>query len=473
MDLFKFLPENFFSILASKNKRIYASLIMEAFKIYENGSILGIEKKIVVDELVHFLDTNTYSYTQEEEDKDDEEANPNTNRELANFVLRKMEECGWIYVDVTNDYIEILNFSDAGITVCEALGEITPLFYSDDEDYSAAKDEYQGYIYTIYSLLNSKENIEYSVIMQEVYRNTKLLIRAIRRLDSRLKDYIKTVFMETDPHELMENLVTYREDFIENGYAKLKMSDNINRYRMRIINRLEEFQSDEEIMKIIAMGYNRKSEAECLSRANRDIDEMIDVFNALDDFITEIDEKNRTYVNSTINKIKFLVSEDDNIIGKLNKMLKYVHNENKLNHCDKAIRLLNTGIHLDENRALNETSLYTPRGSYKHNFNLVLDDSRLTGFDIETDFFDSYQAPYNEEEISLYLEENMLDDKLVGSDVIKFETNIHDSMIAIYAILYTLENENKYEIIILNNKIKNLHLSMRDFIIRRRLEDVR
>ena len=177
MDLFQFVPENFFSILTSKNKRIYSSLIIEAFKVYESGSILGIEKKIIVDELVHYLDTNNYNYTQE--DEDDEEANPNSSRELANYVLRKMEECGWIYIDVTNDYEEILNFSDAGITLCEAMMQIAPMLYNSDDDntYEYNKAEYQGYIYTIYSLLTNEDNIEYSVIMQEVYRNTKLLLR--------------------------------------------------------------------------------------------------------------------------------------------------------------------------------------------------------------------------------------------------------------------------------------------------------
>ena len=42
MDIFNAIPDNFFSLLSSKNKRIYVSLIIEAFKIYETGTILGI-----------------------------------------------------------------------------------------------------------------------------------------------------------------------------------------------------------------------------------------------------------------------------------------------------------------------------------------------------------------------------------------------------------------------------------------------
>ena len=45
MELFKIIPDNFFSLLSSKNKAVYAGCIIEAFKIYEEGSILGIDKK--------------------------------------------------------------------------------------------------------------------------------------------------------------------------------------------------------------------------------------------------------------------------------------------------------------------------------------------------------------------------------------------------------------------------------------------
>ena len=373
MDIFNAIPDNFFSLLSSKNKRIYVSLIIEAFKIYETGTILGIEKKIVADELVHYLDTNKYSY--DVEDIDDEEANPKSNRDLANYALRKMEECGWIYVDVTNDYIEILNFSDAGIIITEALMQIYGSSYQGFEDNETSNynsREYQGYIYTIYSLLNNSDSIEYSVIMQEVYRNTKLLLRSIRRLDARLKTYISSVFDQVEVKDLMENLVSYRENFVEQGYAKLKMSDNINRYRLRIVSRLEEYENNEDILNAISLNYPNLPDDKKMGRVIRDIDEIIDVFNALDEYITEIDEKSKTYINSTIAKIKFLISEDDNIIGKVNAILKYVRKSNKENHLDKALRDVNNMYKLEANRGISESSIYIPRGAYKHNYNSPL-----------------------------------------------------------------------------------------------------
>ncbi len=467
MDYFKIIPDNFFQLLASKNKRVYLSLILEAFKVYENASILGIEKKIVVDELVHYLDTNKYKY--EVEDNLDEEANPSSHRDLANYVLRRMEETGWIYIDVTHDYEEVLNFSDAGITICEAIINLNPRYYEDNlnDETEEITSHYQGYIYTIYSLLNNNDNIEYSVIIQEVYRNTKLLLREIRKLDARLKEYIAGVFNETDVKELMENLVSYREDFVEQGYAKLKMGDNINRYRLRIVTKLEEYQNSSLIMDTLTLAYPSLNKEKALLRANRDIDEMIDVFNSLDEYILEIDEKSKTYINSTIAKIKFLVSEDDNIIGKLNRILRYIKDENKEGHVDKAINKVNDAFNLSYNRSLSQDSLYIPRGAYKRNYNLLLDDSRLEGFDIEADFYGQYEAPYQETNVEEFLLNNLVDDKFIGSNFLKNDTPKSYQMLVIYAILFALENDKMYDVTILDSKIETTHLKMRDFIIRK------
>ena len=268
----------------------------------------------------------------------------------------------------------------------------------------------------------------------------------------------------------MENLVNYRQDFVENGYAKLKMSDNINRYRLRIVTKLEEYQNNPDIMGVLTLNYPKLNHDDAINRANRDIDEIIDVFNALDDFITEIDEKNRNYINSTISKIKFLLSEDDNIIGKLNRILKHIRDEHKKDHIEKALKLVNGGIKLTENKRIDENSLYVPRGAYKRNFNMLLDDSRLDGFDIEADFIAAYSAPYKESDIKIFLHDFMIDGKLYGSDVIKKDTELSLSMLAIYAILYALENEDNFEVLITNGRIYNNHLKMRDFIIRKRDE---
>ncbi len=472
MDFFDMVPDNFFSLLASKNKRIYLASILQVFKVYETGTILGIDKKIVVDDLTIFLDSNK-NYLYDVEDEEDEESNPTSKRELANYILRRMEECGWIYVDITNDYIEVLNFSDDAITICEALINAYPQFeYNEDELPSdfINPNEYQGYIYSIYSLLSQKDNIDYALTFQLVYSNTKQLIRAIRRLDARMKDYITSVVENTEIKDLMEKLIYYKNDIYDKSYVKLKVSDNIDRYRLDIITALEHMQEDETIVKAISKNYAAytKTEDDAINRSIRLIDEVIDAFNAIEDFITEIDNKNRNYINSTIGKIKFLLTEDDNIIGKLNGILKYIRDTNKEGNVDKAMRLVDSLYTIPQMKIMNgEYSLYQPRGSYQRNYNQTLDDIGLTGFEMTDDFLSQFKNSYNEDEIKAYLEAHLKDSVFKASDVLYYDCTNEEFLMTVYCIIYAAERQ--YVVSILDNIIDTKRFTIKDFEIKKTL----
>ena len=469
MDLFDMVPDSFFSLLSSKNKSIYLASILQTFKVYETGSILGIDKKIIVDDLVHYLDTHTYLY--DVEDDEDEESNPKNKRELANYILRRMEETGWIYVDVSNDYEEILNFSDVAITICEALLKVQPQFNYGDEltaDY-VNPNEYQGFIYSIYSILNQKDNVEYAMLFSLVYDNTKQLIRAIRKIDSRMKDYIKSVIDNSEIKDLMEKLILYKNDVYDSSYVKLKVSDNIDRYRLSIVTRLKEMQSSQTIVEAISKNYiaYTSSQYDAEMKAIRYIDEVIDAFNALEDFIAEIDNKNRTYVNSTIGKIKFLLSEEDNIVGKINTILKHIKDQNKKGKIDKAMRLTEGLYNLRTHKVFNqEGSLYTPRGNYSRNYNQVLDNVGLESFEMTDEFLEQFKSSYNEDYIQSFMDSNIINDVMRASSIIDYECDDNTVMMMIYSVIFAVDKNFAVELC--DNIIEHKKFRLRDFIIRRR-----
>lgn len=469
MDIFDIVPDNFFSILASKNKRIYLASLLQVFKIYETGTILGIDKKIVVDDLTLFLESNSKNIFQEEEEMTEALKNK---REVALFILRRMEECGWIYVDVTNDYVEVLNFSDVAITICEALLNTYPQFDYDDEtgENFINPTEYHGYIYSIYSLLSQKDNVDYSLTFSLVYSNTKQLIRAIRRLDVRMKDYIQSVIDNTEIKELMEKLINYKNDIYDKSYTKLKISDNIDRYRLDIISALEEYQNNETILNAVAQNYiaTTKSKDEAMIKAIKHIDEVIDAFSALNDFIKEIDNKNRNYINSTIGKIKFLLSEEDNIVGKINRILKYVKDENKKGKIDKAMVKVNSLYALPRLKLFEmEKSLYQPRGTYERNLNQLLDDTALTGLDLSDDFLKGFKNSYNERDILQFMDRYIKDGIFEAKSVINDECDNKTFMKVVYAIIISVEK--RYIIELKDEIIENKTYSIRNFIIRKTL----
>ena len=463
MDFFGMIPDNFFSLLASKNKRIYLACIIQSFKTYETGSILGIEKKIIVDDLVNFLDNSSLL--------NDEESNPQSKRELANYILRRMEECGWIYIDVTNDYEEILNFSDMAIIISEALINAYPTYsetYDENEPYEIHANEYQGYIFTIYSLLTNPENVDYAMTFDLIYNYTKQLIRALRRLDSRLKEYINSVVETAEIKELMERLMTFKTEIYDRSYLKMKTSDNINRYRLTIVSKLEELAANEFAMSMIINDYKRRYSSIELAtaKANKAIDEIIDVFNSIDSFVLEIDNKNRTYINSTIGKIKFLLSEDDNIIGKLNRILKHIKDSNEKGRIEKAMKLTDSLYNFNQVKIFSGgNSLYAPRGSYTRNYNQMLDIA--SELDLPENFFEQFKTTYNEIEIANYLDANMLDNKLQASDLINYNSDNLTVLMTVYCLMFAANHE--YEITILEKNIEHKRYRLKDFLIERRV----
>ncbi|MGM9969393.1 MAG: Wadjet anti-phage system protein JetA family protein [Anaeroplasma sp.] len=472
MDFFDMVPDNFFSLLASKNKRIYLASIIQVFKVYETGTILGIDKKIVVDDLVYFLDSNS-SYLYSVEDEEDEESNPTSKRDLANYILRRMEECGWIYIDVTNDYQEVLNFSDVAITICEAILNAYPqVEYADDElpsDY-VNPNEYQGYIYSIYSLLNQPDIIDYALTFSLVFSSTKQLIRAIRRLDARMKEYIASVIENTEIKDLMEKLINYKNDIYDKSYVKLKVSDNIDRYRLSIITRLEEMQSNEVIVKAISKNYVTlsKNEDEAIQKAIKNIDEVIDAFNAIEDFISEIDNKNRNYINSTIGKIKFLLSEDDNVIGKLNTILKFIKDSNKNNKIDKAMRMVDSLYNLATLKVFTqENTLYQPRGGYSRNYNQLLDEMGLEDFTMDSEFMEQFKSSYNEEEIANFLDAHLVDGIFDASKILEYDSPHSIFMMVVYSIILAVEKG--YTVEIRDELIEIKRFVIKNFIIKKTL----
>ena len=267
----------------------------------------------------------------------------------------------------------------------------------------------------------------------------------------------------------MQRLIFYKSDIYDSSYMKLKVSDNINRYRLAIVTRLLEMQEDPEIVKAIANNYIgiSKTLEEAEAKAVRNIDEVIDAFNAIEDFINEIDNKNKTYVNSTIGKIKFLLSEEDNIIGKINTILKHVKVMNKSGKIDKALRLVDSLFDFKTHKIYSMDSLYSPRGAYSRNYNQILDDVGLDSFELTPEFMEQFKSSYNEEYITSFMNNYMQDDMMQASKIIDYECSDDIMMMMIYSVILAVDKN--YIVEVKDDIIDHKKYILKDFIIRRRV----
>ncbi|MFW5794250.1 MAG: Wadjet anti-phage system protein JetA family protein [Bacillota bacterium] len=461
MKVFDIIPNNFFNLLSSKNKTIYINCLLELFRVYEQGSILGMDKDLARQVIVDYLDLNPL--TEELEDFDSE--SEITNRDRANQILRRLEKTEWIDIDVNNNYEEILNFRDYAITIIEALKNIANDSYYDDE---IEGHEFRGYIYTVYSLLKSDYG-EYAMVLDQVYKNTIAFVREIRKLDSRLKFYIRSIVDNSEIKDLINLLVNYKVELVDKAYRRLKTSDNINKYRADIVKKLEEIQEDKMVMEILAKDQlikNHNNYDLAMVKVNKKIDDIIDIYNSISYIIDEIDEKNKVYVNTTIAKIKYLLSDDKNVISKLTKILHFTAENIKENKTQKALGITKSLFTLSTYQQISKDSLYTPRGIYKRIENQFLEenDAKLEK-SLQDEFYKEFEINYSEEVIEKYLNEYFQNNKLIkASDIVN--NNMSDE--AILRLLYILVyagDEMNYYINPLGKKIRNQRFTIDDFEI--------
>lgn len=438
---------------------------MEVFKAYEQGSILGLDKEIARQRIIDYLEMHPLEEELEQDLQEGEISGIFSNRERANQILRRFEETEWIDVDVNNDYEEIVNFRDYAITIIDAFKEI-----SNDSAYGDETEghEFRGYIYTVFSLLQNERG-EYGLVLDQIYKNTTAFIREIRKLDSRLKYYIKTIVDNSEIKDLISLLVNYKVELVDQAYRRLKTSDNINKYRLEIVKKLESYQESPVIMEAIAKEYTTKSNESreiALMKANKRIDDMIDIYNSISYIIDEIDNKNKVYINTTIAKIKYLLSDDENVITKLSRILRYTATEIKTSNTKRAMENLKPLFTLANYRQISNNSLYTPRGVYKHiKVQYLQDQINDPDQALKDEFYREFERNYSEDVISKFLTSYFGNHSYINaSEILKNDMSEETILKILYVLVYAGEDMD-YRIKPLDEKIVNDKFELNDFQI--------
>ena len=315
INIFDIVPENYFSILSSPNKLMYIKIISLVYSLVKNGLSYGIDKEILIDEIEDYLNAINYEVI-------DEEEGINNNRDRANSLIRRLINTGWIYPENTSDYKVIINFHDYSITILESFIKIV-----DRESI-----EYQGNIISIYTLLYSEEKS--GIVIKQVYEYTKGIISGLKSLNANIKKYMDRLTKQKTPEEIMEEFFgNYTKEVIDKSYHRLKTSENISKYRPRIIEKLKEDLDNNEFIQSVANFYKEDREIDDINAAillvKGIIREIIEAFEEFDDIMEEIDNKNTKYIKSAVTRAKFLLNNSKDITGNIKNILSYVNDQYK------------------------------------------------------------------------------------------------------------------------------------------------
>lgn len=437
--MFNVIAENFFVPLASPNKLVYWECICKLFSVMDNQLSFGIEREALVEELQYYFEQNNAASIVEEDIESDD------SRSKANWMLRRLEFYGWIEIETDKSYIQKVNFKEYAVKVIKTLTEIE----------TGKQIEYQGYIYTIYSLLRSSTDNP-GIVLLQILENTDLLVTGLKNLNSSIKHYIDELTKHKTVAEIMNALFNdYITNIVDKAYHRLLTSDNVSKFRPEIIERLEsKSRSKAYVERACAdiAGIQEISVEEAEESVYHYIRQIIDAFQNMDDILMEINQKNTQYQRAAINRAKFLLTGSEDVRGQLKELLIGINermNEEsmemngiyRIDFLDELVRIYSTSV-------LDEKSFYSPIEGRKEFQPSQIDDG-VVDLELRQEklqrMMEKMQRVLNPEKINNYIKKHMGENRQIYASKLPMETT-EDFVKVIYVRLYGQRKNMQYTI---------------------------
>lgn len=458
--MFQIISDNFFVPLASPNKKIYWECLVKLFSVMNHQLSFGVERDILIQELQYYFE-QAQAVSIEEDDFEGK-----SSRDKANWMLRRLEYYGWIEIETDKSYVQRASFKDYAVKIIKTLLEIE----------EGKQIEYQGYIYTIYSLVRSNTDNP-GIVLLSILENTDMLITGLKNLNSGIKHYIDELTKYRTPAEIMDVLFNdYIENIVDKAYHRLLTSDNVSKFRPEIVERLES--------KSRSKSYIEKASAEVagireitLEQAEelvyQYIHEIIDAFQNMDDILAEINQKNTQYQRAAINRAKFFLIGGEDVRGQLKEILSEVNERintdsmelggiYRITFLDELIRIYSSGV-------LDEKSLYVPiEGKKEFKPTELIDelpDEKLRQAKLKK-MMEKMERVLNPQKIDSYVQSCMKDRNEMLASELPLET-AEDFVHMIYVRLYGQRKNMKYTVEA-GEDIAVEGYRFRDYVIRRK-----
>jgi hypothetical protein len=247
-------------------------------------------------------------------------------RALANLFLRRLMATGWLSEETLGDYSRVINISPYGRPFFEALARVE----------EGLKTEYESHVVAIYSLLCGdavEENGHYAVL--NAHGATQTLIDSLKVLSQSIKghyDRLSAGAATADISGILHlHYDLYAADILDGAYKRLKTSDNLSRYRPRIIKKVGDLLADQGWLLESARKLSRNNslpQEDNRRRLQTMLEDIRDTLRAVDPLLEDIDRRNMLYARSSVERVKALLEPDSTLAGKLGVLIKELYRGN-------------------------------------------------------------------------------------------------------------------------------------------------
>ncbi len=329
--VFRYLPERFFSPLASLNREHYAELLLVFYQLFQEYP-LGVERERAVaafEEYIAGLGSGGMNADPEDIGEtgqvsgDDTGRSPDSettsaHRLAAGMILRKLIACGWLTEEELSDFRRVLGVSTHAKPFFEALRTVS----------LGNSVEYESHVVAVYSSLcsdSAMENGEYAVL--NAHFHTRMLIESLKVLEQNIRRHIQGIYgKDTEIRDILHiHYDLYMNEVVDRAYHRLKTSDNLSKYRPKIHTAVSGFlendawlaRTSERLSTIrrIPVRHAEQTIREMLKEIRSDL-------RSIDPILESIDDKNRRYSRISTERIRSRLYSDTTLQGKIGTILK-------------------------------------------------------------------------------------------------------------------------------------------------------
>ncbi len=238
-------------------------------------------------------------------------------RLAASAFLRRLIEYGWVNEEEQQDFVRVINISSYATPFFEALHRVE----------QGISVEYESHVIGIYSSLvgdAAREHGEHAVI--NAHGHTRMLVESLKVLHQNIRRHIQALYDgDPDVHEILHiHYDLYMNEVIDRAYNRLKTSENLSKYRPRILQAVADYLVDDDWLARTAERLSvmkRSSVAAARELLRSLLIEIRDELKNLDPLLTQIDDKNRRYSRISTERIKARLYSDASIAGKIKHIL--------------------------------------------------------------------------------------------------------------------------------------------------------
>lgn len=355
--------EGFFGLLASKNRDANFLLLAETDRTFGKGGIT-IERKKLVESLAEFIKIMHLESIGAIDDVFPDEEDPieaiNPQGKASMFV-RSLERRGWLDQDQDEDLNPIVSRSDAFVAVFNAVSDL--IAGETDTKETAVQ------LVLLYQSVMGFKLDNATTSMQAIENASKGFEREVLSINSRIKRFVSKTMSDsslTEKDILSKLTVEYARLTAYIAFHNLLTRNNPRKYRNDMLAQIDKLSSPDMLDAMVTDYFvtkrinnpgeeDRSTAIEYFRKVLRDVEnQIIDVDESLD----IISGRNRAYVRSSSDRIRFRLNNEKDIKGEITGILKRIKAVG-----DSADEILDAPFSLYSLEQSDPKSLFSPRSA--------------------------------------------------------------------------------------------------------------